>query len=110
MRGLVCHTRRRNGPRFASAPLGNCSRSPASTSDGRRYLGDTLLGRAGIGPQEVRRLQEDPSGLLDRPAEELVALYRNFWVIEPALPDDLQAEYVRLLGPTPVDVWAVTGG
>lgn len=80
------------------------------TSDGRRYLGDTLLGRAGIGPQEVRRLQEDPSGLLDRPAEELVALYRNFWVIEPALPDDLQAEYVRLLGPTPVDVWAVTGG
>mgnify|MGYP000976195788 CR=1 FL=1 len=77
------------------------------TSNGRHLLGDTLLGREGIGPAEVRSLQADPDGLLDLPPDVLASLYRNDWVVDPPLPARLHSDYVRLLGPTAVDVWAV---
>lgn len=80
------------------------------TSNGRHLLGDTLLGRRGIDSRTVREIQRDPDRLLALPASDLAALYRNDWVIDPPIPAELRAAYRQVLGPTPVDVWAVDHG
>jgi hypothetical protein len=79
------------------------------TSPAQDLLAYTLLGRPGIDQRRVEALQRDPDLLLQEDPSLLAALYRNDWVIEPGIPDDLKADFRRLMGPTAVDVWAVPG-